>query len=173
MALFLSLKHRSFALLWSGQTVSRLGDSLYRVALAWWVLEKTGSATAMGTVLICSSIPLLLFLLIGGVTVDRFPRLRVMLVSDLLRGAATLVVALLAFSQPFEIWHIHGASIFFGFVQAFFQPAYAATVPEIMPREALSSANSLTSLSQEISGVVGPAIGAAIVGLGSTPVAFA
>ena len=66
MTLLMSLRHRSFALLWSGQIISRLGDNLYRVALAWWVLEKTGSATAMGTVLIFAFTPMLLFLLIGG-----------------------------------------------------------------------------------------------------------
>ena len=73
MAIFRSLKHRFFALLWSGQTISRLGDSLYRIALAWWVLEKTGSAAIMGTVLIFSTVPMLIFLLIGGVVVDRGP----------------------------------------------------------------------------------------------------
>lgn len=172
MTLFLSLKHRSFALLWSGQTISRLGDSLYGVALAWWVLQKTGSATAMGTVLIFSFAPTLVFLLIGGVTVDRFPRLRVMLASDLLRGAVTTAVALLAFNGLLEIWHIYIASVLFGFVRAFFQPAYAATVPDIMPRESLNSANSLTNLSGEITGIVGPALGAAVVGLSGTALAF-
>jgi hypothetical protein len=67
VSLFLALKQRSFMLLWTGQVISRLGDSLYRVALAWWVLERTGSATAMGTVLIFSFTPMLLFLLLGGV----------------------------------------------------------------------------------------------------------
>jgi DHA3 family tetracycline resistance protein-like MFS transporter len=173
MTLLISLKHRSFALLWSGQTISRLGDNLYRVALAWWVLEKTGSATAMGTVLIFSFAPMLLFLLIGGVAVDRFPRLRVMLLSDILRGLVVAAVAALAFGQRLEIWHIYVASIVFGFVSAFFEPAYAATVPEIMPREALPSANSLTSLSRELTGLVGPALGAAVVALAGTPTAFA
>src|SRR5437763_10930697 len=107
MALFASLKHRPFALLWSGQTISRLGDSLYRIALAWWVLEKTGSATAMGTVLICSFTPMLLFLLLGGVAVDRFPRVRVMLASDLLRSLVALTLALLAAGQLLEIWHVY------------------------------------------------------------------
>ena len=86
MKLFSALKHRGFALLWSGQAISHLGDSLYRVALAWWVLEKTGSAAAMGTVLVFSMAPMLIFLLLGGVAVDRFPRIRLMLGSDLLRG---------------------------------------------------------------------------------------
>ncbi|MGZ9220660.1 MAG: hypothetical protein ACXW4Q_01010 [Anaerolineales bacterium] len=69
MNILRSLEHRPFALLWTGQTTSRLGDSLYRIALAWWVLEMTGSAVAMGTVLVFSQIPLLLFLLIGGAAV--------------------------------------------------------------------------------------------------------
>jgi MFS family permease len=173
MNLFLALKHRPFALLWLGQTISRLGDSLYRIALAWWVLEKTGSATAMGTVLICSFAPMLIFLLLGGIAVDRFPRLRLMLASDLLRGLVAITVALLAVNQLLEIWHIYVASIVFGLVDAFFEPAYVATVPEITPPEALPSANSLTGLSRQITGIVGPAAGAAIVGLGGTPAAFA
>ena len=173
MTLFLSLKHRSFALLWSGQTISRLGDSLYRVALAWWVLEKTGSATAMGTVLICSMTPMLIFLLLGGVAVDRLPRLRLMIGSDLLRGIVAGAVAALAFAQLLEVWHIYIASVIFGLVDAFFEPAYVAAVPEIAPRNVLPSANSLTGLSRQVTGIVGPTLGAAIVALGGTPTAFA
>jgi DHA3 family tetracycline resistance protein-like MFS transporter len=77
-ALVRSLGCRPFALLWTGQTVSRVGDSLYEIALAWWVLQHTGSPAAMATVLICAFTPMLLFLLVGGVAVDRLPRGRVM-----------------------------------------------------------------------------------------------
>jgi MFS family permease len=141
--------------------------------LAWWVLEKTGSAAAMGTVLIFSFLPMLLFLLIGGVAVDRLPRGRVMLVSDVLRGAVVALVAALAFAQSLEIWHVYIASMAFGFVDAFFQPAYTAIVPEIIPNESLPSANSLTNLSRQVTGIAGPALGAAMVVLGGTPMAFA
>ncbi len=172
MNLFKSLTHRPFALLWSGQTTSRLGDSLFRIALAWWVLQKTGSATAMGTVLVFSSVPMLIFLLVGGVVTDRFPRLRVMLISDTLSGTVVTIVALLAFTGRLEVWHIYIASTIFGLVEAFFFPAYTATVPEITPKEMLPSANSLTSLSQRGTSIIGPAIGASIVALGGTPMAF-
>src|SRR5712692_3816041 len=110
MALFRTLNHRSVALLWSGQTLSRIGDFLYQVALAWWVLQKTGSAVAMGTVLLFSFAPMLLFLLVGGVAVDRLPRVGVMLVSDLARGVVVSLVALLAFAGQLEIWHVYVAS---------------------------------------------------------------
>ena len=173
MALFRSLSYRSFALLWAGQTISRIGDYLYQVALAWWVLEKTGSATAMGTVLIFSFAPMLLFLLIGGVVVDRLPRIHVMLVSDLIRGAIVTIVAILAFSQRLEIWHVLAMSLLFGLVDAFFQPAYTALVPEVTPREHLPSANSLTSMSQQIGRIAGPALGGAVVAMSGTSGAFA
>ncbi len=173
MTLLSSLRHRSFALLWSGQTISRLGDSMYGVALAWWVLQATGSAAAMGTVLIFSYSPMLIFLLIGGVAVDRLPRLRVMFVSDLTSGLVVLGVAALAYAGRLEIWHVYVASMLFGFLQAFFYPAYNAVVPDLTPAEALPSANSLNSLSQQLSGIVGPALGAWIVATRGTPAAFA
>jgi MFS family permease len=171
-AIFRSLNQRHFALLWSGQTISRLGDSLYRIALAWWVLEKTGSAAIMGTVMIFSTVPMLIFLLIGGVVVDRFNRARLMLASDLLRGMLVAVVAGLAASRHLEVWHIFVASTVFGFVDAFFQPAYTSIVPDITPHETLTSANSLTSLSGQAAGILGPALGAAVIGLGGTSTVF-
>jgi len=172
MTLFRSLTHRPFALLWSGQTISRLGNSLYRIALAWWVLEKTGSATAMGTVLIFSSVPMLIFLLVGGVVTDRTPRLRVMWLSDLLSGLVVSIVAILAATRLLEVWHVYIASILFGLVSAFFNPAATAVIPEITPGELLTSANSLNSLSRQGASIIGPAIGASIVALGGTSLAF-
>src|SRR5215212_7762296 len=141
-----SLRHRPFALLWTGQTTSRLGDSLYRIALSWWVLEKTGSAVAMGTVLVFSQIPMLIFLLIGGVVVDRLPRIRIMFLSDILSGLVITFVAVFAWLDLLQIWHIYIASMIFGFVEAFFFPAYQSVIPQITPSELLTSANSLGGL---------------------------
>ena len=168
-----SLTNRSFTLLWAGQTFSRVGDFMYQIALAWWVLEKTGSAGAMATVLIFSFAPTILFLLIGGVTVDRFPRLQVMLASDLLRGAIVMFVAALAFLDQLELWQVYILSLLFGLVDAFFQPAFAAAVPEIVAEEHLPSANSLTSMSIQAGRIAGPPLGALLVSLGGTPFALA
>lgn len=172
LTLFRSLHHRPFALLWSGQTISALGDNLYRVALAWWVLEKTGSAAVMGGVLVFSFAPTVLFALIGGVAVDRFRRPPVIVASDLLRACVVIAIALLAFSGVLEVWQIYVASLIFGSVDAFFQPAYTAIVPKITPRDALPSANSLTNLAQQFAGIIGPGLGAAIVARWGTATAF-
>ncbi len=172
MTFLRSLKHRPFAWIWGGQTISRLGDSLYRIALSWWVLEKTGSAAVMGTVLIFSFTPALIFSLIGGVAVDRFSRIWVMILSDLARGLTVFVVSILSASGLLEIWHVYAASIIFGVVDAFFYPAYTAILPEITPQELLTSANSLTSLSGNITNIVGPAFAALLVKLGGTSLGF-
>lgn len=172
MSFWRSLSIRNFALLWSGQTISRMGDQLHRIALAWWVLQKTGSATAMGTVLIFTSVPMVVFLLVGGVAVDRFHRPRVMLLSDLIRGSVVALIAVLMWQDVLTLEMIYGLAIVFGVVDAFFQPAYIATVPQVVPPEFRPSANSLTALSGEFAGVIGPAIGAGIVSLGGTAFAF-
>ena len=172
MTLFKSLTVRPFALLWSGQQLSALGDSIYRVALAWWVLEKTGSATAMSTIFIFASVPMLVFLLVGGVAVDRYSRARVMLISDILRGLLIGSAALLAFTHRLELWHIYIISLFFGIVGSFFGPAYRAIIPEIVTRELLPSANGMMTLSQQLAEIAGPALGALIVSTSGSPTAF-
>jgi len=168
-----ALRHRPFFWLWSGQSISRIGDYLYELALSWWVLEKTGSPEAMSLVLVLAFAPMLLFLLIGGVAVDRFPRVPIMLLSDILRGVLVTFVAVLAFAGSLEVWHVYIASLTFGLVDAFFQPAYAATVPDVTPTADLPSANALTNMSVQIARVVGPVAGAALVTAGGTPLAFA
>jgi DHA3 family tetracycline resistance protein-like MFS transporter len=172
VALLRALKVRAFALLWTGQTISRMGDYVYQLALAWWVLEKTGSPAAMSAVMIFSIAPMLIFLLIGGVAVDRFPRVRVMVLSDVARGLVTLIVAVLAFADRLEIWHIYLLSLIFGLVDSFFTPAYTAAVPELTPATDLTSANSLTSLSLQAGRIIGPGVGAVLMSVGGAPLAF-
>jgi DHA3 family tetracycline resistance protein-like MFS transporter len=168
-----ALRHRPFALLWSGQTISRLGDSFHRMAITWWIVDATGSAAAMGTAMIFFISPMLVFLLVGGAFVDRLPRLRLMLASDLGRGALALLLAFLNFTGQLQLWHIYLVSLGFGFVSAFFEPAYRAAVPEITPQEDLPSANSLTSLGSQLSGILGPALAGGLVALGGVSIAIA
>jgi MFS family permease len=168
-----SLKHRSFALLWSGQTISRLGDNFYAVALALWVLEKTGSAAAMGLVLICTTVPQIALSLPGGVLVDRFSRRSLMLASDALRALMAGLIAFLAASNLLEVWQVLIIGALFGAVEAVFYPAYTVIVPDVVPADALPSANSLRSISLELASIAGPAAAGLIVAQGGVPLAFA
>jgi MFS family permease len=172
MATFRAFRHRTFLLLIGGQTLSRIGDFLYQVALAWWVLEKTDSGVAMGMVFLFSMAPTVLFVLLGGVLVDRLPRARLLFLSDLGRGVIMLSITLLAVSDRLELWMVYAGSLLFGFADAFFMPALQALVPQVVPHEDLTSANSINSLSSQLGRVAGPAIGGVLIGLGGTTLAF-
>jgi MFS family permease len=171
--LFRAWGHRPFTLLWGGQALSRIGDFLYEVALAWWVLQESGSAGAMAAVLIFTMSPTVLFSLFGGVIVDRYPRLLVMIGSDVVRGLAAVLISILAFTDQLQIWHVYLFGSIFGLVAAFFQPAFTATVPAMVPERDLSSANSLTSFAIQAGRILGPPLGASLLALGGAGLAFA
>lgn len=168
-----ALRSRRFALLWSGQTISALGDGAFFTALAWEVLTLTGSGTAMGFALVAETTPIVLFMLIGGVVADRLPRRLTMLWSDGGRAVVTLVVAWLGRAHLLQFWHLLALAFLFGLAEAFFRPAYQSIPPELVPSSDLPSANALTSLSRNVSTLIGPALGAALVGLSSASLAFA
>ena len=172
MTMLRALKHRSFALLFTGQALSRLGDFIFNIALAWWVLQKTGSALAMSGVMIFGAVPMLIFLLAGGLVVDRVNRAWLLFLSDLGRGIIMVLATWLVGINRLEIWMVYGGAVFFSFADAFFMPAYTALVPQLAPQEDWPSANSLTSLSSQLSRVLGPAVGGLLISLGGTALAF-
>jgi MFS family permease len=168
-----ALRYQPFALLWAGQAISALGDGAFTVALAWSILLLTGSATALAEVLIAQSVPRLIFLLVGGVVADRLPRRAILFWSDSARAVAVLLIALLYWSHHIAFWQILGLAILFGIADAFFTPAYQAIPPQLVPADDLTSANALNGLSQELSTLVGPALGALLVALTNPAAAFA
>src|SRR5438034_3009499 len=97
------LSVRNFRLLWIGESISLLGDQFYMIALPWLVLQITGSALALGTVLALSGIPRALFMLIGGAFVDRFSPRAVMIASNLARLALVALLSALVLSNHIRI----------------------------------------------------------------------
>jgi len=168
-----ALRSRPFALLWLGQTISTLGDGAYLTALAWQVLVLTGSGAAMGIVLIATSVPRVVFLLLGGVIADRLPRRLVMLWADAGRAVAVGAIAVLSYTNALQFWHLIALGLLFGLSQAFFLPAYQSIAPQLVEVEALPSANALNGLTREIGMLAGPALGALLVARFSTASAFA
>src|SRR5258706_2037241 len=126
----------------------------------------------MGLMWVFVVTPAVFILLMGGAVVHGFPRVRVMLISDMGRTLAVWVVALLAYFDQLQLWHIYAVSFIFGVGNAFFPPAYNALVPQIVPEADLPSANALTSISANLGRVVGPSLGAGIVALFGTSPAF-
>ena len=159
------LRNRNFFLLWIGQAISQLGNAIFNVALLWLVLELTGSALAMGTVLIFTQVPWLVLQLLGGVLVDRYNRQQIMILSDVLRSAIVFLFAVFILTDWIELWHIYALATCFGIVAAFFNPAQAALLPLLVSKESLVAANALSISTLQLSNIIGPAIGGFIVAL--------
>jgi MFS family permease len=167
MSRFEALRERPFRLLFLGQAVSLLGDGMVGVALAFAVLELTGSASDLGIVLAARTVPLVAFLLAGGVWADRLPRRALMVTTDLIRLAAHgAMAALLIAGQP-GIWSIAVLAAIAGAASAFFNPAISGIMPAVVSAERLQQANALRGLTEATGRIAGPALaGVLVVGVG-------
>ncbi len=168
-----ALKLRPYAMFWVGQSLSGLGDGIFSIALVWQVLLMTHSGTAMGLVLVASTIPRLAFMLIGGVTADRLPRRMIILWSDGGRGVIVLLISILGFADLLQFWHLVIESLLFGLMDGFFMPAVMAIMPDLVEKDDLPSANALVSVSQILTQLIGPVLGAGLIAMISSMGVFA
>jgi MFS family permease len=157
-----ALRERQFRLLYAGQTFSNLGSALVPIALAFAVLDLTGSAIDLGLVLLASRFPQVLLVLAGGVVGDRLPRRRVMLASDLVRCATQAITAVLLMTGTAQLWQLLALQAAHGAAAAFFDPATTSLVPQTISPGRLQQANALMGLSRSATGILGQ-IGAGVL----------
>lgn len=168
-----ALQARPFALLWTGQTISVLGDAVFTIAITWEVLLLTGSATAMSLIVIAQWAPKIVLLLFGGVLADRVSRRLLMLWADTGRGCIVLLVAWLSWSHLLQFWYLVVLAPLFGIVSSFFDPAYQSILPQLVETDALASANSLNIVSRNVGFLLGPMLSAGCITLFGPASAFA
>jgi MFS family permease len=162
-----ALHERQFRLLFTGQTISLLGDGIVGVALSFAVLDLTGSVSDLGYVFASRTIPLVVFLLVGGVFADRLPRRAVMLVADAVRFVSQGVMAALLLSGHAELWQLIVTQAVAGAASAFFNPASTGLTPDTVSAARLQQANALRGLSASTTQIVGPALSGVIVAAAS------
>lgn len=156
---FHALRHRDFRLLWSGQTISLIGDTAFLTALGWKTFTIAGS-NKLGLVLAAQGAGLLATLLIGGALADRYERRSMMIVSDLWRFAAVAVLAGLDFSGQLDFASLIVLATIVGLGDGFFYPAVGGIVPLVVDAAQLPSANSLMGVARWSSILVGPSLAA-------------
>ena len=156
----------AFARLWLGQAVSALGDQIFTVAIAVLVVTRLrGSATDLGIVLGARVLAAALFVIAGGVWSDRLRRTRLMIGTDVVRGAA--VFALAATPTSFPPAALAAMTFVLGSGESFFRPAYRSLVPDLVDRSQLPEANALTTITLRTASLVGPGIAGLIVSIAS------
>ncbi|MGW4648427.1 MFS transporter [Kitasatospora sp. NPDC004289] len=161
----LGLNYLSFT---GAMSLSQLGDSAWYVALTWTLVRDFSPATA-GAVLTAASLPRLIGLLGGGVIADRSGPRRVMVVTDLLRGAVMLAAAgLIAVSSP-SVPVLLGAALLLALISAFFIPASGAVKPLILEDKDLVRGNALFVFGIRGGQAAGGPVGAWLVAAGGVP----
>jgi len=153
--LWTPIRRRGFFLLWTGQSVSFLGDELYALALYWMALEM-GSKAFLGLVSALNFLPRLIFSVWAGVIVDRTDPKRIMISADLLNFAIVLLPVVLIGAA--QLWALVAAAFFVPLLFTFFQPARGTILPYLVAKEELVPANSLLESSRQLAWVVGPTI---------------
>lgn len=150
---------RTFGIVWSGQVVSMLGTSMTRFALAIWLWEQTGEATALVLVGIFSSIPSLFVSPVAGALVDRWNRQRVMIVADLIAGMGTTAIFILFAAGGLAPWHLYVVAFVAGLVGTFQYLAYSAALTLMIPPKHYTRAQGLIGLGRYASSVGAPFLG--------------
>jgi MFS family permease len=160
---FAPLRERNFRWFYASEVVNILGNNMAGVALAFAVLDVSDSPRALGYVLAAESIPLVLFLLVGGVISDRLPRVLVLRVGAVLLAATQGAIAFLVITDVVEIWMMVVLSAVNGTTLALAFPAYAGLMPQLVPREMLQQANVLQSVARGSLRIIGPTVAALLV----------
>ena len=153
----------NFILLWQGQVVSGLGAQFYGIAMILWIKQATESATLLGGINTLTGVTSVLLGIFAGTLADRYSRRNIIIVSDLIRGLLMLVLTGMFFFTPqstgmIVLW-MAATAVCMSVASSFFSPAIGAALPELVPEDQLTRANSLTSSSSQITRFLGQALG--------------
>ncbi|HEY1940442.1 MAG TPA: MFS transporter, partial [Candidatus Angelobacter sp.] len=150
------LRNPRYRLWLIGSTISFLGDQFYMVALPWLILQQTGSAVAMGAVMMAGSIPRALLMLMGGVLSDRISARKIMMTTAAARTICVAVIGVLIWFGVLHMWELYALAVIFGLADAFAAPASTAYLPSLLQPEQLVAASSVGQSTAQLTSIVGP-----------------
>ena len=159
---------KNFLSFWLGFTFSSLGDSLTRVALTWFIFEKTRSAQALGILTIAYTAPILVGGFLAGPLLDRFSARRVMLLDNLVRGLLFALIPILYALNRLEIWQVYVFAGLYGLLMMISLAGGPTLIPSLVREEQLDTANAMETLSYTLSGVLGPPLAGLLIVLVGT-----
>jgi MFS family permease len=163
------LHNAIFRRLWFALTVSRLGDQFTVLALTWFVLQLTRSGTAIGLVLLCFQLPIMVTGPLVGKLLDRYQFRAVMGLDNLCRAMIMMVFPVLHGLGMLQLWHVYVLAMLAGAVSPGTEVGLSVAIPHLVEGRELEGANALLSMVWEIATLAGPALGGLLVGLFGAP----
>ena len=162
-----------FRNLWLATTLSLFGDFFSYIAIAWLVLQLTGSSLLLGSVLVVQALPRAVLMVVGGAFADRLSPRLTMVGSMALRAVFVAPLAILVLTGRVQMWQVYGIAFVFGIVDAFFMPARQSILPRVVANHDLEAGNAVLNVTAQASVIIGPVLGAVIVQALGTGWAFA
>ena len=160
---FSSLKIPHFRSLWVAMLFSFTAIQMSFIAQGFLTFELTGTATSLGLVSLGWGIPMLALSLVGGVAADRLHKRWLMVVSQAVLAASSLLTAVLIQMGVISVWQIFVLALVTGTVFAFNVPARQAWIPELVGEEQLMNAVALNSSAFTSTGIIGPALAGSLI----------
>jgi MFS family permease len=165
---FRALEVRNYRLFWIGQLISQTGSWMQRTAQDWLVLQLTHSPFALGLVTALQFLPVLLLSLIGGVISDRWPKHRLVTITQVAALIQAAVFAILVGTGAIQLWHVYVLATLQGIITAIDNPVRQSFVVELVGRDHLINAVALNSMLFNGSRIVGPALAGIMIASASS-----
>lgn len=172
-SVLLPLQHGTFRNIWIANLVSSFGALIQGVGAAWMMTALTNSVDLVALVQASTSLPIMLFSLLGGAIADNFPRRRVMLVAQFFMLAVSALLTITALMGLITPWLLLSFTFLIGCGTALNNPSWQASVGDLVPRSSVGSAVALNSIGFNLSRSLGPAVGGIIVAIAGAAAAFA
>ena len=170
---FAALRLRTFRIYLTGHAVASTGAWIQSIALDWLVLELAGSPSAVGIVMACQFLPMLLLGMHGGLIADRFPKRTVLLITQSLNAVVSATIAVLTITGAVRVEHLYVLALAGGLVFVVDNPARQVFVNEVVPAGRVRQAIALNAATFQASRLIGPAVAVVLIGSVGTGWAFA
>ena len=167
-----SLHHRRFRLLWFGLMVSITGSQMQFWALLWNIRELTEAPIALGGIGLARIIPLGIFSLLGGLVADTRDRRKVLYLTQITMAIVAVILGLLSFRETLSLWHIYLLTAIQAVAGAFDLPSRQALTPNLVPKQHLANAFSMTSIAFQTGSIVGPALSGIVIASWGLPYTY-
>ena len=161
---FRSLRQPAYRLFLSGQILSLIGTWMQTMAQAWLVYQLTHSSVWLGTIGFLNTFPMLLFAFYGGSVADRFPKHRIILITQILSLIQAVILTALVFFDVVTVTMVCALAFTLGTINAFDVPARQSFLPELVGKENIANSIALNSATFNAARIIGPAIGGVIIG---------
>jgi MFS family permease len=170
---FAALRVRNYRLFFAGQVVSNTGTWMQRIAQDWLVLQITDSPLAVGITTALQFLPMLLFGLWGGLLVDRYPKRRLLLITQTVMGVLAALLAVLTLTGAVQVWQVYLIALGLGVATVVDNPARQTFVNEMVPKSLVRNAVGLNSGNFQLARMLGPAVAGVLISLVGIGAAFA